>query len=240
VDNPGWVATARGVNQADKKLEDCSSESVEWAGRRELWFDTAKTEAKPFRRRRDHKKHLRLTLTAKIKVENTVLGFNQEVTLWLGVWMDAHLKFKELHNRWLKKARAADARLCTLTRMHGIVAIQITAVQIAWVQAVALYGSKLRWDPKGIGRREDLQLLFNRQARSTLGVLPMTPLGAPMRKSGLTPAPVALDSRQEQFTARLATVCEGSKLTEMHDHPMSDVQICRITKDTTKDIRNAR
>jgi len=75
--------------------------------------------------------------------------------------MDAHLTFKENHNRCLKNARAAEARLCTLTRMHGIVPERVRAVQIASVQAVALYGSELWWGPKETGRREDLQLLFN-------------------------------------------------------------------------------
>jgi predicted amidohydrolase len=109
--------------------------------------------------------------------------------------MDALLMFKEHHNRYLKKARAAEARLCVLMGMHGIIPERVRAVQIACVQAVALYGSELWWDPKETGRQEDLQLLFNRQARSTLGALPTMPLGALIRDSGLTPAPVALDSR---------------------------------------------
>jgi len=88
--------------------------------------------------------------------------------------------------------------------MHGIVPERVRAVQISCVQAVTLYGSKLSWDPKETGRREDLELLLNRQARSTMGALPTTPPGALMRDSGLTPAAVALDSRQQQFTARLA------------------------------------
>ena len=124
--------------------------------------------------------------------------------------MDAHLTFKQHHNRCMKKARAAEARLR--------------------VQAVALYGSELLWDPKEIGRREDLQLLLNRQARSTLGALPTTPLGPLMRDSGLTPAPVALDSRQQRFAARFASACEGSKQKETYNHPTSGAPICRVIK----------
>jgi hypothetical protein len=62
--------------------------------------------------------------------------------------------------------------------MHGIVPERVRAVQIACVQVVALYGSELWWDPRETGRRDDLQLLLNRQARSTLGALPTTLLGA--------------------------------------------------------------
>jgi len=128
----------------------------------------------------------------------------------------------------MKKARAAEARLRTLTRTHGIVLERVRAVQIACIQAVMLYGSELWWDPREIGRREDLQLVLNLQARSNLGALPTTPLGAPMRESGLTPAAVALDASPQQFTARLASACEGSKLNALHAHPTSGAPICRI------------
>jgi len=127
--------------------------------------------------------HLWPKLTAKIKVGDGFVLFNKEATRWLGVWMDAHLTFKKHHNRCMKKARAAEARLRVLTRMHGIVSERVWAVQIACVQAVALYGSELWWDPKEIGRREDLQLLLDREARSTLGALPTTTLGPLMRDS---------------------------------------------------------
>jgi len=95
--------------------------------------------------------------------------------------MDAHLTFKEQHNRCMKKARAAEARLRTLTKTYGVVPESVRAVLVACVQAVALYGSKLWWDPREVGRRDDLQLLLNQQARSILGVLPTTPQGALMR-----------------------------------------------------------
>jgi hypothetical protein len=38
----------------------------------------------------------------------------------LGELMDAHLTFKEHHNQSLKKARAAEARLRTLTKTYGV------------------------------------------------------------------------------------------------------------------------
>jgi len=54
----GWVATGSNVNQVVTKLEECSAKSIEWASRRGLQFDTAKTEAALFTRRRGHTKHL--------------------------------------------------------------------------------------------------------------------------------------------------------------------------------------
>jgi len=51
-----------------------------------------------------------------------------------------------------------------------------------------------------------------------------------MRESGLTPAPVILDSRQQQFTARLAHAC-SSKLNEPHHNPSSSAPICKLIRE---------
>ena len=112
------------------------------------------------------------------------------------------------------------------------------AVQIACVQAVALYGSQLWWDPKDVSRRDDLQLLLNRQARSNLGALPTTPRGALIRDSGLTPAAVALDARQQRFVARLASACEGSKSNKLYDYPTPGAPVGRVA--TSEHARGRR
>jgi len=130
----------------------------------------------------------------------------------------------------MKKARAAEARLRTLTTTYAIVPESVRAVQVVCVSAVALYGTELWWDPKEAGRRDDLQLLLNRQARSILGALPTTPRGALMRESGLTPTPVVLDSRQQRLAARVADTCSG-KLKELHRNPSSGAPICRVVKE---------
>jgi len=80
VDDLGWVATGKGVNQVVERLEAREAESIEWAKRRDLQFDTAKTEAALFTRRRGHKKHLQPKLTAKLKVGNGFVRFNKEAT----------------------------------------------------------------------------------------------------------------------------------------------------------------
>ena len=95
VDDLGWVGTGSDVNQVVTILERCAAKSIEWASRQGLQFDTAKTEAALFTRRRGHKKHLRPKLTAKIRVGDGFIRFNRQATRWLGVWMDAHLTLKE-------------------------------------------------------------------------------------------------------------------------------------------------
>jgi len=115
VDDLGWVATGSDVNHVVSILESCAARSIEWASRRELQFDTAKTEAALFTRRRGHRTHLQPKLTTNMRVGSRVIRFNTQATRWLGVWLDANLTFKEQHNQCMKKARAADARLRTLT-----------------------------------------------------------------------------------------------------------------------------
>jgi len=144
--------------------------------------------------------------------------------------METHLTFKEQHNRCMKKATAAEARLRTPTTTYGIVPERVRALQVACVQPVALYGRELWWDPTEAGRRDILQLLLNRQARSILGTLPTTPRGALMRESGLTPAPVILDSRQQRFAARPTDAC-SSKRKELHRNPSYGAPICRVAKE---------
>jgi len=51
VDDLGWVATRSDVNHVVSILERCAARSIEWASRRVLQFDTAKTDAALFARR---------------------------------------------------------------------------------------------------------------------------------------------------------------------------------------------
>jgi ribonuclease HI len=50
-----------------------------------------------------------------------------------------------------------------------------------------------------------------------------------MRDSGLTPAPVILESRQQRFAARLANAC-NNKLRKLHQNPSSGTPVCRVVK----------
>jgi len=101
---------------------------------------------------------------------------------------------------------------------------------MACIQAVALYWRELGWDCREVGWRNDLQLLLNRQARSILGALPMTPQGALMGESGLTPALVIWEPREQRFTARLANAC-SSTLKELHHNPLSGAPIFKVIRE---------
>jgi hypothetical protein len=83
-----------------------------------------------------------------IIVGNSFARFNREATRWLGVWMAAHLTFKEHHNRCMKTARAAVAQLQSLTGTHGVETECVRVLQTACIQAIQLCVSELWWDPK--------------------------------------------------------------------------------------------
>jgi hypothetical protein len=80
----------------------------------------AKPQATQFTCRRAHKKHLQPELTPEIQVRNGFIQLDTEAVCWLPSWMEGHLTFKELHNRQMEKARAADARLQTLTMIYRV------------------------------------------------------------------------------------------------------------------------
>jgi ribonuclease HI len=220
------VPTGNNVNQVVTILERCAAKSIEWAIRRGIQFDTAKTEAALFTRRRGHKRHLGPKLTTKTKAREGFIWLNRQVTRWLSVWLDVQMTIQEHPNRCMRRARGAEARLQTLTKTDGVVPESVRGVQVAGIQAVPLYGSELWWDPSEAGMRDDLHLILNRQARSILGTLPTTPWGALMPDSELTHTPVVLESRQQRFAARLANPC-SNKLRKLHQDPSSGTLVCR-------------
>jgi len=133
-----------------------------------------------------------------------LVRFKMETTRWLGVWLDAHLTFKEHQNRCIKRARATEAQHRSLTQTYGVVPVDARAVNSPCVLAFMLYGSELWWDPKERRWWDNPQILLNSQARSTLGMLPTTLRGVVMRDSGLSQAAATLDDTPQRFAARLA------------------------------------
>jgi len=228
VDDAGCVAMGSDVSKIARKLEVCTRVTIDWADRQEMEFDTANTKAALFTCRGGHKKHLRPKLTVKIGGGNSFVRCNKEATRWLGVWMDAHLTFKMYHSWCMKKGRAAEARLWSLTGTYGVVPPFVGAVQVAGIQAVALYGCKLWREPKDGSQRDDLPHILNRQASYPLGKLLTTPRGAPTSDPGLTPAAVALNPRQQLFMAELTSMYDGSNSQELYHDPTPHPPVGRV------------
>jgi len=136
------------------------------------------------------------------------------------------LALTEHQNQCFKIARAAEARLRTLTMTYRVARESVWAYQMASIKPAALYRSELWCGPNIGGGQDDLQLLLDRQGRYTLGEVPTTPHGVVTRECRLTIAPVILECRQECFTARLANTCTN-KLRKQHHNPCSGMPVCR-------------
>jgi len=136
----------------------------------------------------------------------------QERTRWLGVWMDTHLTVKEHHNWCIRKAWATEAQLQLLTELFTFILACVWTEHVAYALAVKRYGREHEWDPKECSWRDRLELLLHWQSSSTLGMLLTTQRGVLVRHSGLTPAKVFLDARQQQrFEATVASTCTCSQ-----------------------------
>jgi len=142
----------------------------------------------------------------KIQVGNHQVAYNKEATRWLRVNLDSSLTLDEHHRTRMQKARQAEGRLRRLTDQFGLTPDHCRRTQVACVQASALFGSELWWtngrDVKG--QANDIQLMVNRQARSTTGCYKSTNTGARVAEAGVRPATSLLDNRQRHFALRLA------------------------------------
>ena len=80
---------------------------------------------------------------------------------------------------------------------------------MAIIQTTTSYGTERTWDVKKT-HAQQCQLAINRVARSTLGALPLTPIGALTNESALTPAEHLLDHRQARFAQRVLAAPKGA------------------------------
>jgi len=140
--------------------------------------------------------------------EHTI-QFRKEATRWLGIWPDSSLKLTTHCQKCIKRARAAERRLRSLVGKFGTPPATARTLQTAIIQSTMLYGAELPWDGKKT-HAQQYQLGINRMARSALGVLPSTPLGALINESAPTPAEHLLDYRQARFAQRVLSAPEGS------------------------------
>jgi hypothetical protein len=97
----------------------------------------------------------------------------------------------------ISKAYRAEARVRSLRGKFGLSPDNVRRIQIAAVQAVALYGAELWGDEtKNVGRTTNVQELVNRQSRSITGILRTTSIGPLIKEAGLRSADSLLANRQ--------------------------------------------
>jgi hypothetical protein len=137
-------------------------------------------------------------MMAKISVGSHEVRYNKEVTRWLGVSLDDMLTLKDHTKRMLAKSRKAQNSVRSLMVKKGLSPGACQRIQVAAVQAVALYGSELWWHGQE-DRAQEVQKLINEQCRRVTGCFRSTPQGALMNEARLQPANALLNNRVRQY-----------------------------------------
>jgi hypothetical protein len=117
------------------------------------------------------------------------------------------------------KAKRAQNRVRSLMTKKGLSPEGCQRIQIAAVQAVALYGAELWWKGQK-NKAHEVQMILNEQARRTTGCFRTTPQGALMNEAGLRPANAILNNRVRRYKMRqmmMPDATGGGKMIETQD-----------------------
>jgi hypothetical protein len=86
----------------------------------------------------------------------------------------------------MSKVYHPDTRVRSLRGRFGLSTDNVSKIQIAAVQGLALYGAELWWhETMNHSRTTDLQKLVNTKSRSITGMLRTTPIGRLVKEAGL-------------------------------------------------------
>jgi len=198
VDDVALVVEGEDVGECTQRLEGCAKEAQIWAKENACQFDIEKTEAILFTRKRNN---MEPKMKAKIRVGNHEVQYNKEATRWLEVWLDSMLTLNDHTKKIFAKARRAQSRVRSLMTKKGLSPEGCQRIQIAAVQAVALYEAELWWKGQK-NRAQEVQQILNEQGRRVTGCFPTTPQGALMNDAGLRPAKAILNIRVRRYKMR--------------------------------------
>jgi hypothetical protein len=139
----------------------------------------------------------------------------------------------------MSKTYRAEARVRSLRGKFGLSPENVRKIQVAVVQAVAVYGAELWWDEtKNIGRTTDFQKLVNRQSSSITGMLRTTPLGPLIKGAGLRSPDSLLENRRRRFATRTFELPEGNSISEGIRNPVDGLSLFgRLSKCCRQDIQ---
>jgi len=142
VNDVAWVVEGEAVGECTQRLERCTEQSQSGAKENACQFEIEKTEAIFFTQRR---KNMEPTMQASIRVRNHEVEFNTDVTRWLGVWLDDMLTLNDHWKMTLLNTQKAQNRVRSLMVKRGLNPGSSQSIQVAAVQALALYGAELWW-----------------------------------------------------------------------------------------------
>jgi len=216
VDDISWWADGADCTAVAAKLSAAATAAIGWAVENGVAFDSGKTEAAMF-----HKK--RSAPRATVAVGTNSVPFNKEATRWLGIWLNAQLSLKEHHATRMNEGRKALTRLRQLTGQMGLTPANCRKVMTAYVQSATMFGAELWWKGDHAtgtqGRAEEIQWLINQEAQTTTGCFRTTNLGALSMELGLRAATAQLENRQQCFGLRLLSLPLGDQVRQVVGAP---------------------
>jgi len=165
-------------------------------------------------------------MNARVRVGNHEVPYNKEATRWLGVWLDDMLTVNDHTKKTLAKARKAQNRVRSLMMKKGLSSEGCKGIQVAAVQAVALYRSELWWHGQE-NRAQEVQKLLNEQGRRVTGCFRTTPQGALMNDAGLRPAKALLNNRVRRYKLRQMMMTDdqgGGRMLEVRRNVLQGVE----------------
>ena len=140
VNDVGWVVEGGDFGECTQRLEGCVNEAQKWAKENACQVGVEKPEAILFTPRKSNKEP---KMRARIRVGSNEVQYNKEATRWLGVWLDSMLTLNDHTKKIFAKARGAQNRVRSLMTTKGLSSEGCQRIQVAAVQAVALYGAEL-------------------------------------------------------------------------------------------------
>jgi len=223
VDDVAWVVEGEDVGECTQRLEGCAKEAQIWAKENACQFDIEKTEAMLFTRRGNNKEP---KMKAKIRIGNHEVQYNKQATRWLGVWLDSMLTLNDHMKKTFAKARRAQSSVQSLIMKKGLSPEGCQRIQIAAVQAVALYGAEL-WRKGQKNSAQEVQKILNEQGRRVTGCFQTTRQEALMNDAGLRPANAILNNRVRRYKMRqmiMPDATGGGKMLEMEGNVVRRVE----------------
>ena len=140
MDDVTWFVEGTSIKEVTRGLEDYAAESLRWAERSAVRFETAKTETVLLSRRRGHGRRRECR---PIRAGDQEVHFAKEATRWLGVWLDSALTLRESRRRALNHERKAEAAIRRLVRKYGVAPAAARNLQQALIHGTLLYGAEL-------------------------------------------------------------------------------------------------
>jgi len=162
-------------------------------------------------------------MNARVRVGNHDVSYNKAATRWLGTWLDDMLTLNDHTKMTLAKARKAQNAVRSLMTKEGLSSEGCKRIQVAAVQAVALYGAELWWHGQE-NRAQEVQWLLNEQGRRITGCFGTKLQGALMNDAGLRQAMALLHKQVRRYKLRQMMMPDAQGRGRMLEVPRNVLQ----------------